>query len=290
MRTAVVMAVCLGAISPARADDLFPTAARAIPLGDSASRDAPVVELAYGPTFQASGGGEFGIVHRARPTFDYRLSLYGLVAAEVETTSVAPPAFVRTLVGLTASFALKAPAAMGGIVEVSIGVGDAYATTLGTTEALASAQGDIPFGGGGLFLLPEIAWRRDYGAWQLTLRVSERIDLPTLFLIFDERMLADVVADFVGDSFTNVPAVDATLRWRVTQRWQPLLSIHGDVLFPEDPTARTGWFMRGILGLAMTGIAGEFIPFVSADVGNGQGLLINDREARFSVGVRYAAL
>jgi hypothetical protein len=285
----ILVVLAVASSSVVRADDLFPTAPRAIPLGDSASRDTPVVELAYGPTFQASLGGEIGIVHRTARRFDYRLSLNGLAAYELQMSAFPPPEFLRTRVGLTAAFALKTPEQMGGILEMSIGIGGAWATTAGPTEAPALAPGGIPFGGGGVFLLPEIAWRRDFGAWQLALRLSERIDLPTLLLIFNQRGIADAMADLIGDSYTNVPAADVVLRWRVTPRWQPLVSVHGEALFPLDPTAQTGWFVRGILGVAITGLAGEVIPFLSADAGNGQGLLVNDREARFSAGVRYAA-
>jgi hypothetical protein len=292
MRRAIAVSVLIAllpCLPEARADELFPGAARAIPLGDSASRDAPVVELAYGPTLQASLGGEIGVVRRSRPQFDYRLSLSGLAAYELQTTAFPPPEFLRTIVGITAAFAFRAPVAMGGLFEVSIGLDGGWATTVGPTEMPGISPGNIPFGGGGVFLLPAVAWRRDLGAWQLTARISERIDLPTLLLIFDQRTLADLIAGFIGDSYTNVPAADFVVRWRVTPRWQPLLSLHGEVLFPEDPTARTGWYVRAMLGLAITGLAGEVIPFTSADIGNGQGLLLNDREARFSVGVRYVA-
>jgi hypothetical protein len=286
---ACIVAVAGGASASEAVVEWLPAESRAIPLSDSASRDAPVIELAYGPTVQASLGGEKGLVHRSYLGLDYRLSVYGLAAYELQTVAWPPPEFLRTLGGVTASFAVNAPASLGGILEISIGFGGEWATTVGPTEAPAAMPGDIPFGGGGLFLLPEIAWRRDFGPWQLTARLSERIDLPGVLLVFGERALADVVADAVDDSFTNVPAAEVALRWTAMPGWQPLCSVHGDVLFPEDTSARTGWFVRGIVGLAITGVVGQLIPFLSADLGNGQGLLLNTREARFSAGVRYVA-
>ena len=135
----------------------------------------------------------------------------------------------------------------------------------------------------------DAAWRRDFGPWQLTVRLDERADLPAFALMFDQRMGADVVGDAIDDALTNEPSVDVTLRWRRWASWNPLISVHGDALFPLDQSARIGYFARAILGVAIRGQAGELIPFLSADIGNGQGMLINQHEIRFSAGVRYAA-
>ena len=289
MRPAAVIVLMAGlAASTTVRADVFPAESRAISLGDSASRDAPVVELAYGPGLQASFGGELGLLRSVRGLAEYHLSVYGLAAYELETSQFPPPSFLWTLAGITGAYALKPPPRLGGVLEIAVGFGGALATSLGTAEPI-EPTGGIPFGGGGFYLRADVAWRRDFGPWELTARLDERLDLPTLLLIFDQRVAADLLADVIRDGLTNEPSADVVLRWRVRPRWQPLLSIHGEVLFPWETADPVGYSVRGLAGIALRGAAGEVIPFLSADVGNGHGLLINQHAMRFSVGVRYAA-
>ena len=57
---------------------------------------------------------------------------------------------------------------------------------------------------------------------------------------------------------------------------------------PNLNGAKDGWFVAALAGLAVHGALGEVMPFVSVDAGNDKGLLINRRELRVSIGVRYA--
>ncbi len=43
-----------------------------------------------------------------------------------------------------------------------------------------------------------------------------------------------------------------------------------------------------MLGVGFPGKVGELEPFASFDGGNGEGLLVEQRALRFSMGVRYA--
>jgi hypothetical protein len=269
------------------AADPLPLTPRAISLDDSASRDAPVLELAYGPTLQLSLGGEMGLEHKPRGAADYRFLLSVLGAFEVKTAGTPPPSYFRGIAGIAGAYALKPPAGLGGIVEITAGFAGAWATTLGIPDPIPPLDG-IPFGAGGLYAQADVAWRRDFGAWEVTIRIDERVDVPTWLLIFDQRFIADAIADAISDGLTNEPSVDFVLRWRLTPRLQPLLSLHGDVLFPWDPIDRIGFFGRALLGLGIHTAAGEAIPFLSLDAGNGQGLLVNEQRVRFSGGVRYA--
>jgi hypothetical protein len=268
--------------------EFLPGASRAISNSDSASRDAPVFEYAYGPRAQLSLGGELGLFLWHRPRHDFRISLIGLIALEDGSAAEPiPEELYRLHVGVLLTWARTVPV---GMLEFSLGIVRDQAATLGRYELPeATPANGIPFGGGGTYLEPGVAWRAPLRSFELTLRLTERLHIPAFPLMFGQRVAGDVVADATSDALTNEPTFEAVLRWRPGERWQPLISGHADVQFPVDQEARTGFFVRGLLGVAIRGSAGEVIPFVSGDLGNGLGLLVNRVERRRSVGVRYAA-
>src|SRR4051812_6005006 len=110
----LVALACACAWGPPLRAEFLPDAARAIPLAGSASRDAPVVELAYGPRSQISLGGELGLFRRPGLVWDYRLSAYALTALENGHSYAPPPGeAARFLYGLTFAFATTAPGWLG---------------------------------------------------------------------------------------------------------------------------------------------------------------------------------
>jgi hypothetical protein len=284
--------------SEARAEFL-PGEARAISLQTSASRDAPVLEIADGPTPQLSLGGELGLWRRRGQLWDLHVSATALAAFESGETQdgfpnsllvVVDGELLRVLFGVTASFARPAPNWLGGrgTLELSIGFGreQAYALDGYPLPVLTRPDG-IPFGGGGTFVDPTVAWRFAFGNFEFTFRLADRIHLPGFIQLFGQTEAADLFADATNDALSHQPMLDATVRWRLAELWQPLLSAHEDVLVPLDASARDGSFTRVIAGVACRGELGELLPFVSGDIGNGQGWLINQHEARLSFGVRY---
>ena len=69
---------------------------------------------------------------------------------------------------------------------------------------------------------------------------------------------------------------------------EPQLALFGEHLFAHDAFVQDGEFFRAMAGAVLPGRVGELEPFVSFDGGNGKGLLVQERELRLSVGIRYA--
>jgi hypothetical protein len=266
--------------------EFLPGAARAIPQSDSASRDAPVFELAYGPNPQASLGGELGVWRHRGKVVDFRLSGYTLAAFENGQSQRPPPVeFGRILFGATGAFAFPLPL---GLMEASIGLGRSQAFQMTNVVADATHVSDIPFGAGGSFVAVDVAWQTTRDPWSLTLRAGDRIHLPTFARMFGQTVAVDAFSDATADALIDEPSLDAVLRWKASVIWQPLLALHGGLLDPNDGFTRRGVFGRAMLGVSFPGAHGELLPFLSADIGNGLGMLVNRHELRFSLGVRYA--
>jgi hypothetical protein len=293
-----LLALALLAGPAARADTSWlPGAARAIPRTDSASRDAALVEIAYGPRAQLSLGGEPGVVEIRGPAATWRLGVYGLVALENGAVDRLFPAdeVSRLLLGLSAAVELSAAARAwlppGGDLEIALVLGyeNAHASAFATSFLPPPRAGDIAFGGGGEFLAPEIALRLPLGsdAW-LSLRLQDRIYMNQWPLLFGARELSDQIADTLREGLINAPGVDVILGWRATSWGQPQLALYAERLLAHDAFADDGYFVRALGGLVLPGRAGQVEPFVSLDAGNGKGLLINRHELRLSAGVRYA--
>jgi hypothetical protein len=259
--------------APPSGFEWLPGAARAIARTDSASRDTPVFEYAYGPRAQASIGAEFGVFDARGSRLSGRFGVYGMVCLENGTSEeVFPPHELwRGLVGFSAALSSDWLARRwfgpGSRVEITLGAGhesdheDDFRQTPGPR--------DIPFGGGGDFLAPDLAVRLPLGARaDVTVRLQERV--------------------YVRGALAHAPGADLVLRVRPWPAVQPSLALFGEQIIADDAQARDTFFARALLSLGFTGTVGVLGPFASFDVGAGKGLLINRREARFSAGVRYA--
>jgi hypothetical protein len=295
--TSALASIAVDANADAPAVTWLPGADRGISRTNSASRDTPVFEYAYGPRAQASMGAEPGLVALRGGATTFRLGFYGLAALENATSPrVFPPGELwRGLVGV--SFALEMPKAArslltpGSDMEIALVVGHEsdHATENSTSTLSPAGPLAIPFGGGGDFLAPEIAWRLPAGRGvTITMRLQDRIYFNELPLFVGARVASDVVADGLHEGLVNAPAADMVLEWRATHWAIPRVAVFGEHLFPHDAFVPGGQRVRAILGVGLPGKVGELEPFVSFDGGNGMGLLVQERALRFSVGVRYA--
>jgi hypothetical protein len=301
---AVLVAACAWVGScDARGDDAAPSttflpgAARAIPRTTSASRDAAALEYAFGPRAQASIGAEPGLLEAHRRGATWRLGVYALVGLENATSDrVFPPGELwRGLVGASVSLELprlaRAWLVPGSDMEVSLVVGhESDHATAGSSSALA-APGPlaIPFGGGGDFLAPDVALRLPAGpAVTITVRLQDRVYFNELPLLVGARFASDAIADGLHEGLVNAPGADLIVRWRAARWAMPQLALFGEHLFAHDAFVPDGQFFRAVAGIVLPGRVGEAEPFASFDGGNGKGLLVQRRELRLSVGVRYA--
>jgi hypothetical protein len=303
MRRTFVLAAALaqaGLWGPAaaRADVTWlPGADRALPRSTSASRDAPVLEYAYGPRAQASIGAEPGLLEVRRPASTLRIGFFALVGLEDSMSRrVFPPGELwRGLVG--ASVALELPSlarawlVAGGDLEIGLLVGLERDKASAASSPSLSPPGPlaIPFGGGGAYLAPDVAVRLPVGrAVTITMRLQDRVYFNELPLLVGARVASDAVADGLREGLLNAPGADLIVRWRVAAWALPELSIFGEHLFAHDAFVPDGQFLRVLAGVVLPGRVGELEPFVSFDGGNGKGLLIQERALRLSAGVRYA--
>jgi hypothetical protein len=199
----------------------------------------------------------------------------------------------RGLVGASLSWEL------GRLAREWLGPGDTLelSLTLGHESDHATAPGsapsasprDIPFGGGGNFVAPDVAVRLRAGrAVTLLIRLQDRIYFNELPAVFGARSASDSVADALHEGLANAPGADLVLRWKAAAGLVPSLAMFAEHLFPHDAFADAGAFFRAMAGVALPGRVGEIEPFVSFDAGNGKGLLVERRELRLSAGVRYA--
>jgi hypothetical protein len=297
VRVAVVVAVVAGAPSRARADTTWmPGAARAVARSSSASRDVAVTEYAYGPRAHASFGGEVGLLEFRGARSSLRLGAFGMLAVD-EGSSKNPlpsPELFRDVEGVSAALALPRAGAnlfgKGALLELGLVVGhDGAHAASGYAVPDAYRTTDIPFGGGGWFLEPDVALRVGCGArCVLITRIEDRVYMNALPLMVGQRAASDVVADYLDEGLVQAPGAELTLHWRLSDWIRPTVSLFGEELLAHDSSAESGVWARVMAGPEFPGRAGELWPFVAFDAGNGPGLLINRRELRLAVGVRYA--
>jgi hypothetical protein len=294
----VVAAAAVAVARAARADGTtwLPGPARAIPSTTSASRDAPVIEYAYGPRAQASIGAAPGLLEWHQGAVVHRVGFYAMAGLENATSGrfFPPNELWRGLLG--ASFALELPSLArawlvpGSDLEVALVVGHEsdHATSSSTASLAAPGPRDIPFGGGGNFVAPDVAVRLPVGrTMTLTLRLEDRIYFNELALVAG-RSASDAVAGDLHEGLANAPGADLVVRWAPVPWAQPQLAVFAEHLFAHDAFVDDGGFFRAMAGVVLPGRAGEVEPFGSFDAGNGKGLLVSRRELRLSVGVRYA--
>ncbi len=292
---ASAVAAALLAAPPASADSTWlPGPARAIPRTTSASRDTPLLEYAYGPQAQASIGAEPGLVAVRGHDVTGRVALYAMVALENANDQVVfPPSKLwRGLVGL--SFSLELPRAArawlgpGSDLELTalLGHESDHSSSLGGLDAPSPTV--IPNGGGGNFVSLDAAAGLRAGPFAFTVRLQNRAYFNALLSIVGARSDSDTVASLLHEGLVDAAGADLVVRWRATVGAQPQLGVFAEHLFARDRGVADGAFFRAMLGVVFPGRVGELEPFGSFDAGNGKGLLVDRRETRLSVGVRYA--
>jgi hypothetical protein len=259
----------------------------------SASRDAPVFELAYGPRGQLSIGRAVAIWEGTR----LALGISALAALEdARAHTPFPTELGRLVIDVGLAWRLAEPAeqwfGVGGELVVRFALGMEHARKLGGVEAellLPQPQpGDIPFGGGGNWIAFELAGRVPVGDdFSLSIGLRERVFLNAWPLLVGDRAVSDDIANFLGEGLAHAPSLDLTLSWRATSTLRPLAAAFAEGLFPHDRSAQTSGFGRLLAGVAIASAGGEVIPFTSLDIGSGKGLLINRHELRLSLGVRF---
>lgn len=292
-------APALGASAPAlgalpRETTWFPGAARELSLSRSASRDAPVTGIAFGPRLELGLGLELGVVRfpfgsgsvvlggsalvQAEGTHDGSPTLRGAVWRDLQTLSAA---FVRT------HGDERAPT----VVEIALALGHEGAHAQdGRTPIDPYRTSDIPFGAGGWFFAPDAALSLPVGGRvRFIARIGERFYFNVFPALVGEREASNYVADMLGEGLLHAPWAELGVRWRWTDRMAPSAALSGQALVAHDDVAKDGFRLRLLCGVALPGRAGELTPFVAGELGNGVGLLVNRRELRLAVGVRLAA-
>jgi hypothetical protein len=262
----------------------MPGNSREIVRTDSASRDAAVSGLVFAPRVAAKGAADFALAKieaggvAVRPGF---FAFFELEHAEQGLSGPLPlPGEGKGLMLWRGMFGLSlmlsaerlAHAWLGphGAIEWGATIGHESDHVTGASFDDAPDPGDIPDGGGGNFVLYELAMRAP---------VVDRVD--AWWRVEDRAYFAGPIL--------HAPGAEAGVKWHLGPHFEPLLSLFAEsLLVDKESGARDGGFLGVLAGIAAPGVAGEVLPYVAVDVGNGKGLLINRREAVTSIGVRYA--
>ena len=300
---AFVMVVAAAALSTrrARADDAvtwLPGNSREIDRNASASRDAPVLGLTFAPRVEAKAAADFALAKIAWGGVALRPGFAGFFDLEHAEAGLSGPLplpgegkgvmlwrghFEFSLL-LSAERLARDWLGPRGALEIGLTVGHESDHVTGASFNDAPEPGDIVAGGGGNFLLYELAMRTALGR-RVTMwgRVEDR-------------------AYWLGP-IAHAPGVEVGVRWHARPHFEPLTSVFGEGLLvdhrvnqgsesaAEDQRileARSGGFLGWLVGIGLPGAFGQVIPYAALDIGNGKGLLINRREMDLSIGVRYA--
>ncbi|MCC6214952.1 MAG: hypothetical protein IT376_08795 [Polyangiaceae bacterium] len=285
--TAVAAAVSWGAA--ARADWLAGRS-RAIARGRALAHDAPAFELAMAPRPRLRLGADTAVFRSER---GFRLGLEGFLALESLGARPAPPGDVGRggfEVGAAWSWP-PAPPARGPLFELGVGLGRRSAFALDAFEPPGPRRpDDVPFGGGGWYLGGDAALRRRFaGSWELETRLTAR----AYATIFPEAAGAHAESAYLASALgqgalaTVLGEVSATSR--ASARWRPRAGLHFDALLPHDDSASARWLAGALAGVEAVGTSAAAMPFLEAEAGHGQGLLVNRTELRAGAGVRLHA-
>lgn len=294
MMRCIALVLLVPSVAAADGTEWLPGGARAISRSLSASRDAPVVEYAFGPRAQASVGGDLALVALHRSRSIVRLGGSLLFAFEnAESRGPAPYELWRFVGELSASCSLErfAMRHLGprGRAELSFSLGRAAAMETPDRLDRVPEPDEIPFGGGGYYLKPELGIRlAPAERFELDVRFDYRLFLNVLPRLVGHDDVSNAIANGLKEGLAHAPALNLTLRWTPRPHLLPFVSAHAAYLTPHDDHARGGYFCRLLAGIGVAAGVGRVSPFASVDIGNGLGLLIYRRELRFSLGVRYA--
>ena len=273
---------------PAHAEFL-PDLPRAVTRTETASRDAPVIELGYDGRAHFALGGEMAIWRWQPRDWEVRWLVGALIAADNAQSRLPwPTELGRWLAGGAIAVQLPVGADAERKVEIAVGLYRQQARAIGDFRLPDALKSDaIAFGGSGYVIDFDLATQRRLGPLLLTARLNDRVHLPGFALLFGQRAWADVLGDALADNLSHQPSVDLTARWPISPHWPPVWALHGELLVPLDSYVTTRGYVRSFLGVALPGRRGELMPFAAIDVGAGPGLLVNRQELRLALGVRY---
>lgn len=280
-----------GALSPpsARADWLAGSS-RAIARSRSLSHDAPGFELAMGPRPRLRLGADAALYAGARGA---RIGLEGFLALESISASPGLPGDVGRG-GFEAGAAWSWPASprrRARAFEIGVGVGRRSAFAIDRFEPPGPRRSDdMPFGGGGWYLGGDVGLRRPFASvWEVETRLGTRA-FATLFPVaIGADGEAGHLAAALGQGALVAALGEASVTWRASEAWWPRAGVHFDALVPHDDSASPRWLGGLVAGVEAAGRALTAMPFVEAEAGHGQGLLVNWTELRLGAGVRLHA-
>lgn len=265
----------------------LPDSPRAIPRSVTAHRDAPVLELSYGPRTQFSLGTERGILRWGNESPIHHLTLTLLLAGENPDSSSPLPSMAahRDVESVSYSFAWMHGASTG---EATMAIGHEGAGLSGEQSPVDPYRStDIPFGGGGWFVAPDLGFSHRSEDWTIATRIGDRVFLNAFPAWVGRREASNHVADALSEGLLHAPFADVVLRYRARDALHAVTALSGEAMFAHDDSARDGALLRWLAGVVIEGEQGETWPFVAFEAGNGKGMFINRRELRLALGVRY---
>jgi hypothetical protein len=293
---AVVVCFASSSLSRSARAEWLPGSSRAIPLFTSIAPDAPVTALHYGPRASAQLGADVGVLALHGTSTTFRLGASGFIAVDNATARGPLPDEVgRSGFELGAAWSLDALGRrwLGeeGILEIGVAIGRRSAFALSGYDFADRYRPDgVPFGAGGWFLGIDLAAStRAAPDWTLWTRVGGRAFANALPDAVGQTEASDNVADFLLEGAEASATLEAGTRWRATSWAEPVAGLYGEILSPHDDSARMRWLVRALAGVAAPGKTAELVPFLDAEAGRGQGLLVNRTELRLGVGVRLHA-
>jgi hypothetical protein len=300
VQRAVTLAVVAAAVSapaaPAHAAEWFQLGARALPPGDSAAPDAPVLGVGYGPRAQSRLGLDVAVATARRETRTLRLGFSALVAFD-NSVSRSPLAgeLGSTAIELSLAWALDAWALrrLGprGVLELALVLGRRTAFSTERTVLLDPYRtDDVPFGAGGTSLGGSAQGRLGLAAaWDLTVRAGLRVYLNTFADLAGSREVSDAIADLFHEGAAWQTSLEAAIARRLGETARLRAAVYLETIGPHDDTGKQLWLARLELGPAFAAHAFAILPFVDLDAGHGPSLLVNRTELRATVGVKLYA-
>jgi len=297
-RHAIALAAALGVVrgAPAAAAEWLTVGSRALPLGESAGPDAPVLGLTYGPRASSRIGGDVAIATGRSGTRTLRLGLAALVGFDNAGSRVSLPNEVgRTATELALAWAFDDWAArrLGprGVLEVALALGRRSAFLEGRTVLPdAYRTDDVPFGAGGTYLALEPALRAACGTrWAGTLRLGFYGYLNGIVGLFGARVASDLIADDLHEGAAWQTSLEVRADRIADGGTRAFASLYAEAIGPHDDTAKHLGLVRGELGAALSSRALVFTPFLDIEAGHGPSLLVNRTELRGAVGVKLYA-
>ena len=289
----------------ARALAWFEFGSRALPMGESASPDAPYIGLGYGPRASSRLGADLALLTFQRPCFVFRWGLSAMVAFDNATTRNPVSGELgrsSTELSLAWSFPGMVENEQARVVEFAFLVGRRTAFATERYDLVEPRRSDdVPFGAGGNYLGLEGALRQPLRDWlQGTLRLGLRAYLNSLADVVGAREASDGIADYLHEGAEWQTWMEAGLRVWPQGKHQPFATIHAELIGPHDDTAKHLWLARMELGWTFAGAPAQpstnnsknpwaLAPFAALEAGHGPSLLVNRTELRLAVGVKLYA-